>query len=444
MANLHLLVLIHGMWGNPAHLTRMQEIIQQTMGAIENSGSEPIELVVLVAQTNRDEWTYDGIDWGGERVAEEVMNEVMKYEKQGRRVTRFSVMGYSMGGLIARYVIGILHQNRFFETVTPVNFNTIATPHIGIPNFRTAQSSIRSFFGRNFLSRTGEQFYCADKWSPKGRTLIEVLGDPEYIFYQALLLFPNIGVYANAINDHTVPYITAAIELTDPFTEYQKNDIKIEFLGNYEHVIKSYSAPDSPGPLSTNARLSLLARIASAVPPIPPAFQYTFPVNIIIYPLLPFLIPAFLSLLVIRFSISSKKSRTRLQILEADLARERLSHIIAKLEREIETATLDAYENPELLLSLGPVSRGSGPEQLVPKAGTIPALETSSHSISYLTPGQLKCIENLNKIAWLKKTLVFFADVDNSHPVIVCRDVKSEHHRKGEAVLRHWADHFEL
>lgn len=120
----------------------------------------------------------------------------MEYEEQGRRVTRFSVMGYSLGGLIARYVIGcaplihlplvdhvhvfhrILHQNKFFEAVTPVNFNTIATPHVGIPSFPTAQSSIRSFFGRNFMSRTGQQFYCADKWSPNGRTLIEVLGDP--------------------------------------------------------------------------------------------------------------------------------------------------------------------------------------------------------------------------------------------------------------------------
>lgn len=72
MADLHLLVLIHGMWGNPTHLSRMQEIIQQAKGTTVSAGSRPTELVVLAAQTNRDEWTYDGIDWGGERVAEEV------------------------------------------------------------------------------------------------------------------------------------------------------------------------------------------------------------------------------------------------------------------------------------------------------------------------------------------------------------------------------------
>jgi len=72
MANVHLLVLIHGMWGNPGHLARMHEIVQQVKGNAENTGSGQAELAVLVAQTNRDEWTYDGIDWGGERVAEEV------------------------------------------------------------------------------------------------------------------------------------------------------------------------------------------------------------------------------------------------------------------------------------------------------------------------------------------------------------------------------------
>ncbi|KIM52464.1 hypothetical protein SCLCIDRAFT_32638 [Scleroderma citrinum Foug A] len=442
MADLHLLVLIHGMWGNPTHLSRMQEIIQQAKGTTVSAGSRPTELVVLAAQTNRDEWTYDGIDWGGERVAEEVTNKVMEYEEQGRRVTRFSVMGYSLGGLIARYVIGILHQNKFFEAVTPVNFNTIATPHVGIPSFPTAQSSIRSFFGRNFMSRTGQQFYCADKWSPNGRTLIEVLGDPEYIFYQALLLFPNIGMYANAVNDHTVPFVTAAIELTDPFAEYRKNGIKIEFQGNYEHVIETYSKSDSHHQLSAKVRSSRLARIASAVPPIPPALRYAFPFNVIIYPLLPFLIPAFLSLLIVKFTIASKKSRARLQILETDSARERLSHIIAKLERKIETAMLDAYEEPGLLFSIDPPSRPSG--QLIPRA-TVTGLEASCRAISHFSPGQLKCLENLNRIPRLRKTLAFIADVENSHPLIVCRsDVKIEHHRKGEGVLRHWADYFEL
>jgi hypothetical protein len=47
----------------------MHRIITENYGATEDSG---VQLEVLVAQANRDKSTYDGIDWGGERIAEEV------------------------------------------------------------------------------------------------------------------------------------------------------------------------------------------------------------------------------------------------------------------------------------------------------------------------------------------------------------------------------------
>jgi hypothetical protein len=53
------------MWGNPKHLAELDRIIRETK-------SEDVELDVLLAETNRDDATYDGIDWGGERVAQEV------------------------------------------------------------------------------------------------------------------------------------------------------------------------------------------------------------------------------------------------------------------------------------------------------------------------------------------------------------------------------------
>jgi dienelactone hydrolase len=65
-------------------------------------------LEVLVAETNRDESTYDGFDWGGERVAEEVEAAIAAIESSGRKVTHFSVTGYSLGGLISRYMIGFV------------------------------------------------------------------------------------------------------------------------------------------------------------------------------------------------------------------------------------------------------------------------------------------------------------------------------------------------
>lgn len=110
----------------------------------------------------------------------------------------------------------VLHQQSFFEKVEPVNFNTIATPHCGLPRYPSIFSSIAQTLGPRMLSRTGEQFYCADKWSPKGRPLLIVMADPskymsvvfsvyhwfifhlDRIFYQALAKFQHIRIYANA------------------------------------------------------------------------------------------------------------------------------------------------------------------------------------------------------------------------------------------------------
>ncbi|KAH7890808.1 putative serine esterase-domain-containing protein [Phlebopus sp. FC_14] len=453
MADVHLLVLIHGMWGNPSHLAHMHHIIQEVKGNSQSVGPGEPELVVLVAQTNRDESTYDGIDWGGERVAQEVLEEVKKHEDKGRRVTRFSVMGYSLGGLLARYVIGILHQNKFFDKVTPVNFNTVATPHIGIPRFPSTFSSIASYLGPKLLSRTGEQFFCVDKWSPKGRPLVEVLADPDRIFYQALLLFRNVTIYANAINDLTVPYVTAGIEAVDPFGDYEKNGIQIEFDEKYAHVIKSYLIPSSPPAIAPKAPVSVFQKMRNMTPPLPPVLHLPFPLNILIYALLPVLFPTFLSLVLVRLSISSHKSRSRLKSLEADSSnQERLIHIIAKLESEIESAVADLYDDPQNT----PSSSSPIPGQEPTSDTSLPLgsdKKTKSKSRSprppasqpLLTPGQLTCIENLNKIPQLKRERAFFADVRNSHAMIVCRDIKSfKIHFKGEGVLRHWADHFEV
>ena len=36
----------------------------------------------------------------------QIFQEIEKLEKEGKKVTRFSVTGYSLGGLLARYVVG--------------------------------------------------------------------------------------------------------------------------------------------------------------------------------------------------------------------------------------------------------------------------------------------------------------------------------------------------
>ncbi|KAF8555980.1 DUF676-domain-containing protein [Imleria badia] len=447
MTDIHLLVLIHGMWGNPTHLAYMDKIIREVKGSTENAISDAPELAVLLAKANSDESTYDGIDWGGERVAQEILEEVKQYENQGKKVTRFSVMGYSLGGLLARYVIGILHQNKFFEKVIPVNFNTVATPHVGIPRFPSTFSTIANYIGPRFLSRTGEQFFCVDKWSPKGRPLLDVLADPDHIFYQALLLFPNIRIYANTINDLTVPYVTAAIEEIDLFADYEKNGLQIEFHDKYKHVVKSYAISSSPRPRRERKKTSLFTKIRNLRPPLPPVLQGGFPMNLVVYALLPILFPAFVSLALLRLSISSHHSRTRLKALEDGSNKERLAHIIAELESNIESVVLDMYDSQGTSSSSLPpppidgtlIQQDSKVVNDYPDSGTPPT------QAALFSPVQRRCVQNLNKIPQLQKARAFFEGVLNTHAMIICRDVKHfKFHLEGEGVVRHWADHFEL
>ena len=52
----------------------------------------------------------------------------MELEKQGKKVTKISVIGYSLGGLVARYAIGLLYTKGYFDRMEPVVGNRILPP----------------------------------------------------------------------------------------------------------------------------------------------------------------------------------------------------------------------------------------------------------------------------------------------------------------------------
>ncbi|KAF4593013.1 hypothetical protein EYR38_008720 [Pleurotus pulmonarius] len=432
----HLLVLVHGMWGNPGHLAEMARIIRETK---EEAGPDGTKLHVLLAETNREDSTYDGIDWGAERVAEEVTQEVEKLANEGKRVTRFSVTGYSLGGLVSRYLVGILYQRKFFEDVQPVNFNTVATPHIGLLRYSSILSSLTSALGSRLLSQTGEQFYCVDKWSSTGRPLLEVLADPNRIFYQALGKFGNIRIYANAVNDVTVPYTTAAIELQDPFADMSTSGLEIP-TGKLLPINQVNDPTPSPPPPPSGPRILSAAWFKSFRndrPLLPPFLQFRFPFNILLYASLPLLIPVAIIMAITRLALATHSSRQRIKLLEKDApAHGRLSHVLAQLEKQVEDAVADFIDSSDPDES---ESSSSSPSLHI--KGT-PGKPSSAQPI--LSPVQKRIVASLNKLP-IKKELAYIDGVRNSHATIVCRDVKRfDFHRRGEGVLKHWADSFML
>lgn len=143
--------------------------------------------------------------------------------------------------------------------------------------------------------------------------------------------------------------------------------------------------------------------------------------------LLPLLFPGLVGLALIRLSIASHYSHSRVKLLEAEDAStsQRLVHIFGQLEREVEDIVVDIVDDPNTPI----------PSQ----ESTRPSNKTSPR----LTALQGKMAAVLNALPQLKKERAYIPDVRNSHSVIVARDVKNyDFHRIGEGVLRHWADAF--
>ncbi|ETW79058.1 Esterase/lipase/thioesterase [Heterobasidion irregulare TC 32-1] len=448
-SEVHLLVLIHGMWGNPTHLAEMYRIIQEVKGKSNDVSSR---LHVLLAEANKDAHTYDGIDWGGERVAQEIFDEIEKIEGEGKKVTHFSITGYSLGGLLSRYVVGILYQRDLFKTITPINFNTVATPHIGLLRYTSFWSRLSSTLGPTLLSRTGEQFYGVDVFSERGRPLLEVMADPKRPFYQGLSLFPHIRIYANTVNDLTVPYITAAIEPEDPFYDHKTTGLQIEFDEKYSPIVKSWTLPDTPPSSPPKPRIFTWQWFKNHLPrlALPPFLQRRFPLNILVFIALPILIPMFFILLLVRLALSARSSRKRIMLLEKDTsASGRLAQVVGELERQMEDVVVDFIDSSSSYRDESPAASDPSPpfensherDSVRRDSATKAKLAAEPH----LTERQYKMIASLNAIPQLKKERVFLDPMRNSHATIISRDVQSfKFHRQGEGVLRHWADHFIL
>lgn len=77
----------------------------------------PEELYLLLAKRNSGSFTYDGIERGGERVCAEIEEEMRAIEEKGGKITKLSIVGYSLGGLVSRYAVGLLHAKGILDTV---------------------------------------------------------------------------------------------------------------------------------------------------------------------------------------------------------------------------------------------------------------------------------------------------------------------------------------
>lgn len=231
----HLVVLVHGIWGNSSHMLYLADQIQRHAKAHES-------IVVYKTGSHLGYKTYDGIDVNGKRVADEIFAETSRLNDQGGKVTKISVIGYSLGGLMSRYALGILYHHKYFEQVQPVHFVTFCTPHVGINNISLSLSSkIFNLVAPYVLVYTGHQMFLNDKTATVGNDdklpLLVWMADPKLPFYKALASFQHRSLYGNAINDRRTSWYTTFISNVDPFNAMVNESLSaynLEYVKGYE------------------------------------------------------------------------------------------------------------------------------------------------------------------------------------------------------------------
>lgn len=192
-------------------------------------------------------------------------DKVEELSQKGTDVKKISFVGYSLGGLSARYAIGVLHSDGLFDKITPMSYTTFATPHLGVsPTSGGFFSWLVSSIGPKTLSMTGAHIFLADSLTKK-RPLLEAMADEKSPFYQGLSLFKCRAAYANIANDRSVPYFTASIKDTDPYADLTKLYLNHDeayggTILNTKEPFTDLTADQKPQPMATLTSREIIFR----------------------------------------------------------------------------------------------------------------------------------------------------------------------------------------
>lgn len=218
----HLFVLIHGLWGNHKHMKSLNKAFEEAFGQDKNC-------VFFAPTQNALFKTFDGIEIVGYRTVIEICQYIKEF-KDGQ-ITKISIVGYSMGGLIARFVVGKMFSEfgQIFGGMEPQLFLTMASPHLGVQFYNPNASKFKRVFqpilrgvGSNILGKTGRELFITNRHND----ILVKLAQGEFL--ESLAKFKWRVAFANVKNDRTVSFYTSYISDCDPFIATE-NNIKYSF-----------------------------------------------------------------------------------------------------------------------------------------------------------------------------------------------------------------------
>jgi Putative serine esterase (DUF676) len=436
----HLCVLVHGLWGNTTHLNYVAKSLRERY--------DDDQLIVYSVKRNTGSLTYDGVEIGAERVAKEIEDILEELGRDGHKITRFSIVGYSLGGLVARYAIGLLYHKGYFDRMTPVNFTTFATPHLGV---RTPligyQNHLWNVLGARTLSTSGRQLFTIDNFRDTGRPLLSVLADPESIFIHALARFQHRSLYTNIVNDRSAVYYTTGISRNDPFTDLAKLNIK--YLKGYEPVMLDPDQPYERAPVQELPTFYQRIRAGGH------SFLRRAPIFLALAVLIPVATLVFLA----NSTVQTLRSRRRIQLHEQDQEGLGFAHI-PYMVQDMRLGLEDAFGNVNSAQKQEYLPEGSEELTEMPPSPSISRASTSADvSVSEkidielikvaserspefptlaLTPAQFAMVKALDDVGF-RKYPVHIHKSSHSHAAIIVRKPRSTFD-EGKVVVRHWLE----
>jgi hypothetical protein len=409
-----------------------------------------------VVKSNESNNTYDGVDIGGERVTHEIESEVAALEKQGAKLKKVSITGYSLGGLVARYAIGLLYNNGFFDKYEPINFTTFASPHVGIrAPMASWRTSIWNYLGGRTLGTSGQQIFITDNFRGTGRPLLTIMADPTSIFVKGLKMFKNKSIYANTMNDRSVPYWSAYFSRVNPYVDF--NRVQVYYLpdqpASEPRVILDPARPSIPKKSKRDELTSVQKWTYIDTRTLKSAQMY-----LLVGVMLPLVIPLFL----LNAGWQTVQSGQRLRRHESgaafDLSRYRQklldeAHAVRDhiSERNINLKNPGYLPTPPPESSSLASSSDEGPPLSDDKSKNQAVMQLSQRErgreqgpwpILALTKDQFDIIDGLNSLE-IKKFECHIRRVRHTHAAIIVRTPKGTF-TEGKVVVAHWARGFEL
>ncbi|CAG8026065.1 unnamed protein product [Penicillium salamii] len=400
----HLCVLVHGLWGKPSHLDYVASTLKETFHD---------DVYILCPKANTGNYTYDGIELGGERLVHEIEETLHELAERGQKITKISMVGYSLGGLLARYAIGLLEAQGLLDKLEPMNFTTFATPHVGVrAPLKGWKDSIFNVLGARTISQSGRQMFLIDQFRDTGRSLLSVLADPDSIFIKGLKKFQRKSIYANLVNDRSVLFYTSALSKVDPFVNLA--NVNINYVKGYENVIvdpDTYLLPPTQRKTGTFAERvwkTCKSRIRM-------------------------------------HENGGLFGKYRVPLLVQDV-----QHVVEQVFENVNASQEPAYlSNSDTEVSDSAPDKENGPSTPTPAPSGI-QVEASSvrrrssgasvHSPKLaLTPEQFDIINSLNEVG-LRKYPVHIHKNRHSHAAIIVRSAK-DGFAEGKLVIKHWLDH---